>query len=506
MAHRILHDPDSDGWERSDFPIVCETCLGPNPYVRMQRIEYGGTCHISGRPYTVFRWRPGNDARYKKTIICQEVAKAKNVCQVCLLDLDYGLPVQVRDSALGIDKDVIPESDVNKEYKLDQLTKSGELGAEYQKASPNDLILKLQRTTPYYKRNMAPICSFFVRGLCNRGAECPYRHEMPTTGELAEQNIKDRYYGINDPVAKKMLRRAGDMPTLTPPEDDSITTLYIGGLNSDITEEDLRDKFYSYGEIESIKIIENRHCAFIAYTTRKAAETAAEEMANRLIIRGTRLKLMWGRPPQPKPQEGSEEAPSTGLPEQPSSSAPRPTMLPPQVQIQMGGAAPFQPYGPNYFNLPPRPPAERQYYPSMDPLAMGTTKAPAPGQAPKRPPEPSTSEDTSTGHNKRPRHPDGPPGPPMQPVPFGMPPPPGYQVMPAGRGMPMPVGMLPMGPTPIGGPPMPGQWPPMQGPPQGAGPRPMVQMMPPPMHPAGPPMPMGPRPPSRPPQGGTSGP
>jgi pre-mRNA-splicing factor RBM22/SLT11 len=30
---------------------------------------------------------------------------------------------------------------------------------------------------------------------------------MPTTGELANQNIKDRYYGINDPVANKMMRR-----------------------------------------------------------------------------------------------------------------------------------------------------------------------------------------------------------------------------------------------------------------------------------------------------------
>lgn len=48
----------------------------------LPQIEFGGTCHISGRPYTVFRWRPGSDARYKKTIICQEVAKAKNVCQV----------------------------------------------------------------------------------------------------------------------------------------------------------------------------------------------------------------------------------------------------------------------------------------------------------------------------------------------------------------------------------------------------------------------------------------
>lgn len=34
-----------------------------------------------------------------------------------------------------------------------------------------------------------------------------------------------RYYGINDPVANKMLRRVGDMPKLETPEDTSITTL-----------------------------------------------------------------------------------------------------------------------------------------------------------------------------------------------------------------------------------------------------------------------------------------
>lgn len=128
MAHRLLQEGNN---EEASFPIVCETCLGPNPYVRMQKVRRerarscccrrlprrppparhrclrtrplprppssrrrrradcsqipnGGACHISGRPYTVFRWRPGNDARYKKTIICQEVAKAKNVCQVRL--------------------------------------------------------------------------------------------------------------------------------------------------------------------------------------------------------------------------------------------------------------------------------------------------------------------------------------------------------------------------------------------------------------------------------------
>jgi hypothetical protein len=39
---------------------------------------------------------------------------------VCLFDLDYGLPVQVRDTALGIEKDEIPESAVGKEFQLNE--------------------------------------------------------------------------------------------------------------------------------------------------------------------------------------------------------------------------------------------------------------------------------------------------------------------------------------------------------------------------------------------------
>lgn len=81
------------------------------------RAEYDKECKICTRPFTVFRWRPGRDARYKKSEICQTCSKLKNVCQVCLLDLEYGLPVQVRDTALSISSnDAIPKSDVNREY------------------------------------------------------------------------------------------------------------------------------------------------------------------------------------------------------------------------------------------------------------------------------------------------------------------------------------------------------------------------------------------------------
>ena len=74
--------------------------------------------------------------------------------QVCLLDLDYNLPVQVRDQALGLEDEALPESDVGKEFALERMATEGELGAAYDKARPNDTILKLQRTTPYYQASV----------------------------------------------------------------------------------------------------------------------------------------------------------------------------------------------------------------------------------------------------------------------------------------------------------------------------------------------------------------
>ncbi|KAJ1526506.1 Pre-mRNA-splicing factor slt11, partial [Nowakowskiella sp. JEL0078] len=66
------------------------------------------------------------------------------------------------------------------------------------------MLKKLARTEPYYKRNKAHLCSFFAKGDCTRGDECPYRHELPVENELSQQNLKDRYHGSNDPVANKI--------------------------------------------------------------------------------------------------------------------------------------------------------------------------------------------------------------------------------------------------------------------------------------------------------------
>ena len=80
--------------------------------------------------------------RYKATIICQEVAKAKNVCQVCLLDLEYGIPVQARDTALGIEDESLPESDVGKEFRLKEMENAGLLESSFSKVRQGSQFLK----------------------------------------------------------------------------------------------------------------------------------------------------------------------------------------------------------------------------------------------------------------------------------------------------------------------------------------------------------------------------
>jgi len=351
-------------WEDAEFPILCQTCLGDNPYIRMTKEKYGKECKICERPFTVFRWCPGARMRFKKTEVCQTCCKLKNVCQTCLLDLEYGLPVQVRDHALQM-KNEMPRSAVNQEYytqnaerALDQAGTSGALQAVGggKMTNQNEMLAKLARTTPYYKRNRPHICSFWVKGECKRGEECPYRHEKPSDPDdpLADQNIRDRFYGANDPVAEKLLNRASAMPALRAPEDQSVTTLFVGGITDEsITEQNLRDHFYQFGEIRSINLTHKNHCAFVTFTTRIACEQAAEKSFNKLVIHGKRLTVRWGK--SLGTHYDDEDDPKRGPRTAPVPNLPGPVPLPPQELVSgndffnLGGSIPRMPV-----QMPPR--------------------------------------------------------------------------------------------------------------------------------------------------------
>ena len=348
-----------------DMPFVCEVCLGPNPYIRMIKMPMSRECKISGRPYTAFRWQPGAEARYKETIIAPEVAIAKNVCQVCLMDMEYNLPVRVRDQLMGAGGErggiQTPSSDTNKEYHwanqrkaMEEGTLQGfqELNAEGRQGMGQSFnkLASLSRGgsaahSPYYDRNLPKMCSFWVRQTCTRvvNGACPFRPcngqfrfpelasrhpdqlsalvrrlhadgavsvmrdmspEMEELRELIkdlqqgsrDQAIRNRYHGTEgDKLAEKYLERASKFAELTPPDDEGICSLWVGGITPHITQQDLHDAFYAYGEVAEIKLLPERRCAFVTYTVRKAAEEAARALYRKLSVKGCNLKLWWAK-------------------------------------------------------------------------------------------------------------------------------------------------------------------------------------------------------------------
>lgn len=333
----IKRDDNKSKWEQTEFPLVCETCLGDNPYIRMTHEAHGKKCKICETPFTVFAWQAGTKGRLKKVEICKSCAAAKNVCQVCIYDLQYGLPVQVRDRILAeeggprctpVSALAIPQSDANRAwYNAQQermLAENG--GVNPALTNGNDkAALKLQsmaRMEPRYERNLPKLCSFFARGECNRGSKCPFRHEMPRdrNDPLSKQNTKDRFYGTNDPVARKMIwqrkqkeeeerERLGESGKKgngdgANGDERAIATCYVrfddAGASITISETDVRDVFYSFGEITSVRMHETKG-AFVEYSMNDAAEMAILSL-NRKEIKGRKIFVNWAR----RPKRGNE--------------------------------------------------------------------------------------------------------------------------------------------------------------------------------------------------------
>jgi pre-mRNA-splicing factor RBM22/SLT11 len=417
----------------ADCPILCETCLGPNPFIRMTKQLHGAACKICERAFTTFRWKPGPQARYKNTQICRTCAKLKNVCQTCILDLQYGLPVQVRDHALA-DEDKVraPVNDINRTFMMErlerQLAEQGDeseaaaiLGASgYGKSSRDSRLKRLRSGNPYYDRNRAHLCTYFARGKCNRGDECPYRHEMPKSEDdpLAKQNIKDRYYGKNDPVAAKLMKKMkGPEYAPSPPQDRSITTIWVGNLHPQTSDADIRRVFYTYGDITDIRVVASKTCAFVVFAARAAAEAAIKGLYGDCTIRGAHARLNWGKrqfvskhqhhqhrrqyvPPVGAPPGMSSGAQATSAPQYaavappPGLGAPRATGPATAGAGAAGAGVDSDSKSVNGSNIPPPPgmvPAAaiaaaaatgttstssaaavgKSYYPSMDPRNLG---------------------------------------------------------------------------------------------------------------------------------------
>lgn len=76
--------------------------------------------------------------------------------------------------------------------------------------------------------------------------------------------------------------------------DPANTTVFVGGLLSEVSEQTLFTLFKPFGVIQQIKIPPGKNCGFLKYRTREEAEEAILAMEG-FIIGGNRVRLGWGR-------------------------------------------------------------------------------------------------------------------------------------------------------------------------------------------------------------------
>ncbi|KAK4419560.1 Polyadenylate-binding protein RBP47B' [Sesamum alatum] len=85
-------------------------------------------------------------------------------------------------------------------------------------------------------------------------------------------------------------------PVQTLPVDNDInnTTVFIGNLDPNVTEEELRQIFLQFGDIVYVKIPAAKGCGFVQFAARTSAEESIQRMQGAVIGQQV-VRLSWGR-------------------------------------------------------------------------------------------------------------------------------------------------------------------------------------------------------------------
>ncbi|XP_021818088.1 polyadenylate-binding protein RBP47B'-like isoform X2 [Prunus avium] len=89
------------------------------------------------------------------------------------------------------------------------------------------------------------------------------------------------------------------VPVLPADYDVNNTTIFVGNLDPNVTEEELKQTFMQFGEILYVKIPVDKGCGFVQFGTRASAEDAIQRMQGKMIGQQV-VRISWGRSPTAK--------------------------------------------------------------------------------------------------------------------------------------------------------------------------------------------------------------
>lgn len=294
LSNHPNHPNHSISTVNDEFPTICSKCIGSNDenasqYLNFIRSTMGSECKLCNRVYTSYKFKQSsNSSRYIHTEICKTCSTMKNICQCCLLDLEYGVAYWIRESVengKANDQNVIGhQNELMNMYNAERMQnildeklrlKNREIGFqnEYQLQYHPESINQQPLGINYIQTNQ-------INELPN--SIVPYGFEIDTHTSIDQMvDLRDR-----KDLISKLKTPLPQTVGFVPPEDKSIKTLYVGPFDSiidGIKEDDLRKNFAPYGPLRHIKIKKEKKCALITYVNREDAEIAAESLFGNIL-------------------------------------------------------------------------------------------------------------------------------------------------------------------------------------------------------------------------------
>lgn len=239
----------------AEIPTLCAQCLGNKDHVKMVRQPHGEQCKLCTRPFTVFRWNLEVRHKLSKTVLCKTCSAARNCCQSCTMDVDYGIPIDIRDAALKM-------AHVENPFAVETTSRNPEVRAimaDKLEAKKHSLDTEGQDD----KRAKAKAILETLRAkLSSEGAKS------------ARPKAK-----VVDVSSKDLAKTISKLPfggTLQTPEDASVKSFFVFGFSQDLPQYELVGHFEKYGPVALVKVVHQARCGYVSYTKRSSAEAFAQ--------------------------------------------------------------------------------------------------------------------------------------------------------------------------------------------------------------------------------------
>ncbi|ODV62500.1 uncharacterized protein ASCRUDRAFT_69296 [Ascoidea rubescens DSM 1968] len=335
----------------TEVPAICEKCLGSNPFINMIKEKEGKQCKLCTRPYTSFGWMSINETvnsnnskvrkkNYLTTKFCLTCARQRNCCQVCMLDLTYGIPLHLRDAAFRMSG---VKNKFNVNYSKNEVTKryiaqeedKKYLKLKYNKENKDQLLIKndsefegkeeegLNQNENDNEEKAKKMAKEILEKLAqnqrriNNSSKVNHSHQRYESKKTNYNGdtMNNNYNNLNSVDISKLISRLPFNGNLKVPKDETIKSFFLFGINDELPQytikeffEDLIIKHRSNNEGNRNKLAKNENivstiivkhqsrCGFISFDKRENAELLSRIIDKPRELKGPGIVLIKNNP------------------------------------------------------------------------------------------------------------------------------------------------------------------------------------------------------------------